>query len=195
MSDEKNYISVDGNGNIVLQDIKGNDININDIKKMKEVFENSEPEFIKQLYTQIDENFKLLVLKNKQQTDDILAILNKHIQERDIKVEKSKNIVTGQINAGGSVHIGDVIYNTLPKSKQSINIDEIKNLLANNQIEPIFEKLENYDVNSDSLTLIKAQWNDYKQQKMFLVLSSTEEITVINKIRMSILQLIKTIEQ
>jgi len=123
MSDKKNYIEVDGDGNIILQDIEGENITINNLETIKKAFENSEPEYIKQLYAQIDDNYKQLVKNNEQQLQQIIALLQQQSQEREIKIEKSKNILTGKIsNVGRDVHIGDVIYNQLStEKKDSVN--------------------------------------------------------------------------
>ena len=108
---EKNYISIEGNGNISLQDINGRDININDIAAIKKVFENTEPKYIKQLHKQIDNNYKDFIQKNKIHTEIIISLLKEQISKRNIKITESKNILTGTISdVGGNVHIGDVIY-------------------------------------------------------------------------------------
>jgi len=113
---DKNYISVDGNGNITLQDITGRDISINDTKEIKRIFENTEPEYIQKLYKQIDDNYKIFVENNDVQIQKVIALLQEQISERKISVEKSKNILTGTIsNVGGNVHIGDVIYQNSEK--------------------------------------------------------------------------------
>lgn len=108
MADKKNYIDIDGNGNIILQDINGNDININDTKAIKHIFETTTPEYITDLYAQIDVNYKFLIQKNKAQTETIIALLKEQADKRGIEISKSKNILTGTISGvGGNVNIGD----------------------------------------------------------------------------------------
>jgi len=115
--EEKNYISVTGNGNIVLQDVTGGNININEISKIKEIFENSEPEYLKALYSQIDDYFGILSAQNNLQTHKIISILQQEMQKRNISVKESKNILTGTISGvGGNVHIGDIIYAEKPNT-------------------------------------------------------------------------------
>ncbi len=117
---DKNYISVDGNGNIVLQDVTGQNISINETKAIKKIFENTEPEYIKNLYKQIDDNYKTFVKNNNTQIQKIIVLLQEQISKRKISVEKSKNILTGTIsNVGGNVHIGDVIYQTPEKDNSN----------------------------------------------------------------------------
>ena len=119
---EKNYISTDGNGNIILQDINGKNININDVASIKKIFENTEPEYIQKLFKQIDDNYQKFEQENKKQLQKIIAILQQQISERKITVAESKNILTGTIsNVGGNVHIGDVIYQTGSKNKSNKN--------------------------------------------------------------------------
>jgi len=72
--DKRNYINIDGNGNISLQDITGRDININSVDAIKDVFQNSTPE-LKQLHEQIDNRFNELINKNQYQTDLIISVL------------------------------------------------------------------------------------------------------------------------
>ena len=108
----KNYINTDGNGNIILQDVTGQNITINDISAIKKAFVEAEPEFIKTLYAQIDDNYNKFVKQNIEQTDLIVALLKDHIKQNNITVEKSKNILTGSISGvGGNVQLGDTIIN------------------------------------------------------------------------------------
>ncbi|MEA3452082.1 MAG: hypothetical protein U9Q83_09305 [Bacteroidota bacterium] len=119
--EKKNYISTDGNGNIILQDIKANNININDIKAIKQLFETTEPEYIKQLFKQIDDNYKQLVQQNDKQIAKVIALLQHEIDNRGIKIAESKNILSNSSisNIGRDVHIGDVIYqNSSQKSNK-----------------------------------------------------------------------------
>lgn len=108
---DKNYISIKGDGNISLQDVTGRDININDVNAMQKVFEETKPEYIQDLFQQIDENYQELLSKNKEQTQKIIALLQREMKNRNISVKESKNILTGTISGvGGNVHIGDIIY-------------------------------------------------------------------------------------
>lgn len=114
----KNYISVAGNGNILLQDINGKNININDIASIKSAFENTEPEYIKQLHRQIDNNFHELNKINKKQINIIISFLTEQIKKQRIEIKRSKNVLTGTISdVVGNVHIGDIHYNSENNNK------------------------------------------------------------------------------
>ena len=43
---QKNYIKIDGNGNIILQDVNGQNININQTAEIKKIFETAKPEYL-----------------------------------------------------------------------------------------------------------------------------------------------------
>ena len=73
-------------------------------------------------------------------------------------------------------------------------IEELRQIIAQNKIDKVFERLTFTTVDINALTLLKAQWNDLKQKKMLGLLSFDEEIRLINNIRFSILNLIKTLE-
>lgn len=109
---KENYIKTDGSGNIVLQDITGRDININDTAAIKKVFETTTPEYIKELYKQIDNNYNKLIKNNKTQTEIIIALIKEQADKRAIQISESKNILTGSISGvGGNINIGDTIIN------------------------------------------------------------------------------------
>lgn len=91
--DRRNYITIDGNGNIVLQDISGQVININSVEAIKYVFQNSTPEYLKQLHEQIEIHSNDLININKQQTNLIIDILNKHINNIYKQKDKSQKRV------------------------------------------------------------------------------------------------------
>lgn len=163
---KKNYISTDGDGNIVLQDINGRDININDISAIKTVFENTEPDYIKQLHTQIDENYNDLLNENKKQTEIIITLLKEQISKQNIEIKESKNILTGTISdVRGDVHIGDIItYNTLPAEKRS-KIDQQIYLKCNREnivqdLEDILEDMDDDEIKKPQIIFIPGYLDD-----------------------------------
>jgi len=87
-----NKINIHGNGNITIQGVNGRDItvNINEIDK-----------------------FEAIV---KQLPDEIVSqLLEKLNLQSGHNFTNAKNIVVGNITAGGNVHVGDVINNPNPK--------------------------------------------------------------------------------
>lgn len=92
MSD-KNYIKVDGNGNIVLQDVSGKTININDVEAMKKVFESTEPEYITELLNQIEQKHNSLVQANENLLNKIIELLSPP-ENKKSDIDKLKNLLS-----------------------------------------------------------------------------------------------------
>jgi len=136
------------------------------------------------------------VQKNEQQISQIIALLQQQIDKKGISITKSKNIVTAPIsNVSGNVHIGDIIYNNSEpeKPKENSNKNDLKRLVSENQIDVVFAKLKLYNVDKNTLFMLKAQWNDLKMQKIMGTLTNSEISVLTNKTRIGILQFIETI--
>lgn len=120
MSNKKNHIEVDGDGNIILQDVEGKNININDIKKIKEVFETTEPEYIQELYTELQEKYKILIEANAQQTKQLSDFFNSIAEKEKIKTDKDflkKLISENRIN-----EIFNILENSISNNNSFIMI-------------------------------------------------------------------------
>jgi hypothetical protein len=111
---ESDYIKIDGNGNIILQDVNGRDIKINDVAEIKKIFETSEPEYLQKLYEEIDKIYTQVKDENKKLLEIIIFYLEKFSKERNIPLDKAKNFVTGSFQNINEIHIGDKIYYPSP---------------------------------------------------------------------------------
>lgn len=161
---KKNYIEISGDGNISLQNIKGRDININDISTIKELFQTTKPKYLKELHNQIDTFYTEFILQNRQQIETIIKLLKEQIIKRKIKISHSKNIFSGNIsNNHGNIHIGDIIYSKLPNEQQDeelLQFSDIKTLLGNNNtVEKALIYLRKTLPNENAIIIFYSEFN------------------------------------
>jgi len=124
---DKNYIKVDGNGNIVLQDITGKTININDIEAMKKIFESTEPEYIAELLNQIKQKHNSLVQANENLLNKIIELLSPPENNKS-DTDKLKNLL--------STNNYDLLFEKLKDS----GVDQNAVLMLNSQWNEIKEQ-------------------------------------------------------
>ena len=69
----------------------------------------------------------LLELLSLVEEQEGAPIIREEMERAVISITNSKNVVTGNIRAGGDVHIGDNITNVEQKAEKIYNIDKIDN--------------------------------------------------------------------
>ena len=80
---KNNKVSVDGNGNIILQDVNGQNIVINDIEAMRRVMETFEPKFLKE----ISEQIKCISDANKELANKIIQLIENQTEKKKAKTD------------------------------------------------------------------------------------------------------------
>lgn len=110
---KSNYINIDGDNNISLQDISGSNItiNANDIDVIKKIFQTTEPEYLKKLFHEIEEKYNNLIEANQHATEIILSHLKNELGRRNISISDSKNILQGNtFSSISNLNVGDTIH-------------------------------------------------------------------------------------
>lgn len=129
--------------------------------------------------------------------------------EHDKPIQDSKNTVNNSsINAGGNIHIGDIINiqqavseSTTPKS--SFNADQagaIRKLIGNNKIKQALEQLLQHTNGQEEdiymqVVQLSQQWNKLQRQETMGILSSSEANVTSNKIVYGLLDVVNQLEQ
>lgn len=160
----------------------------------------------KKLRTAIEGNAQLL-----QELQDLLQNADNKGVTHKTTIENSKNVLgNSSINAGGNVHIGDIIHiqqpvteNNPPNSAPTFNADTagtLRKLIGNNKIKQALEQLlqhtngKHEDIYAQAVQYSQ-QWNKLQKQETLGILTSSEASTAGNKIVYGLLELISELEQ
>ncbi len=129
--------------------------------------------------------------------------------EHDNPIQDSKNTVSNSsINAGGNIHIGDIIniqqtVSESSKQKTPFNADQagaIRKLIGNNKIKQALEQLLQHTNGQDEdlytqVVQLSQQWNKLQRQETMGIISSSEANVTSNKIVYGLLDVVNQLEQ
>lgn len=125
---KSNYIKIDGDNNISLQDISGSNItiNANDIDVIKKMFQLTEPEYLKKLFHEIEDKYNNLIEANQHTTEIILSHLKNELERRNITISDSKNILQGNtFSRISNLNVGDTIHHHHYENKKADKSNKI----------------------------------------------------------------------
>lgn len=104
---DNNHISIDhGTGNITLQDVSGENININSLEAIEEAFKNVHKDYLLELKEQLGAQKGLLEKINLKFVENTEKAINDRLQI----INNSKNVVGGSVDKID--HLGDNIYSS-----------------------------------------------------------------------------------
>lgn len=137
---------------------------------------------------------------------DFKHFTTNNFMENKNNIQDSKNVVTGNINANGNVHIGDIHIqqNTpgnTPSNPQFNNTitGEIRKLISNNKIKPAIEQLLQLTNGKDEdlytqVNQLSKQWKKLQQQENLGIITFSEANTISNQITYNLLTIINELE-
>jgi len=160
----KDYIQVDGDNNLVLQDISGCQITVNKLSSIEKIFKNTTTQYLIELSNQLNKIYKFLQNQNVKYLENFTKRLYNQLEKQNIKYKQIKNLSEGSIsNINGNVHIGDIIYNSIPKNENinsNISLLDIKPLLLNNnKVIEALDYLRKSFPNDNTLIIFYSEYN------------------------------------
>ncbi len=124
----KNYIKIRGDNNIILQDITGNAININNFELIKTVINNANKEFLSNILTEIDNKANDLKICNETALINLLNLIKTQTKKRNIQIKDSDYVNLGNFeNINGDIIFGKKITNNYYENNFTTNIKHTHN--------------------------------------------------------------------
>lgn len=117
MSQKRKYVEIDGNDNIILRDIKGRPININDEFAVRKTLAESKPKYLEELADQMDRQYVEELKKvNEEQAGKIVKLVAEELKKRNKETTITNNTIKKK-TVNGDLHKPGYDNNSDPKDK------------------------------------------------------------------------------